>query len=170
MKMKQKISNQSNDTEQLSPVLEKLRNEAQGFKVPDRYFETLSPRLIDRIESKENGSFLKTAVPTFRKPVIWAPALATLIVAVLLVFVIPDKKTSTTPVIDEFTEINMSYDASYAEEALLNESNIIDNELENNEVSYIASASYNGVSEPTIDEITEYLKEQEIDTDILTEY
>jgi hypothetical protein len=73
-------------------------------------------------------------------------------------------------VVDEWTQINMAYDASYAEEAILAESNTIDKALENKDVSYIASASYNGENEPTIDEITEYLKEQEIDTDILNEY
>ena len=169
MKLRQNISNQINNSEQLSPVLEKLKQEGNGYSVPDGYFDSLSSRIVDEIKIQENRSLLKSVVP-FRKPMIWAPALVTVIVAVLLIFVVPGKKESTIPVVDEWTQINMAYDASYAEEAILAESNTIDKALENKDVSYIASASYNGENEPTIDEITEYLKEQEIDTDILNEY
>jgi hypothetical protein len=170
MTMKQIISDQTNKTEQLSPVLEKLRQADQGFKVPDGYFNSLSPRIVESIKKQENSSFLKIVVPSFSKPVVWAPVMATVIVAVLLIFVVPGKKDSTLPVADEWTQINMAYDASYAEEALLAESNFIENYIENKGIRYVASASLTTANEPTVDEITDYLKEHEIEMDILNGY
>lgn len=170
MNLKQNISIKTNETEQLSPVLEKLRQENQGFKVPDGYFDSLSPRIVDCIQKQENKSFINTLVNAFGKPLVWAPALASVTVVLFLVFAVPSKKTSIPQITDEWTEINMAYDESYAEEIYLAESNIIDEEMENTDANYITSASFTTNSEPTINEITEYLKEQEIDTDILNEY
>lgn len=169
MNLKQNISKQTYDSEQLSPLLEKLRQKTQGFKVPDGYFDSLSPRIVDGIKKQENSSFLKKLIPSFRKPLVWAPSMATIIVAVLLIFVIPAKKTATLPVVDEWTEINMAYDVSYAEEALLAESNTIDKEIESSVVKNIGSEMLIQ-NEPTVDEISEYLKEHETDTDILNQY
>jgi hypothetical protein len=170
MKLKQNISKQTIESEQLSPVLEELRKEAPGFKVPDGYFDSLSPRIVDSIKKQESRSIFKTLVPSLRKPLVWAPAMASVVVVLLLVFAVPSKKTSTIPVIDEWTELNMAYDESYAAEVYLSESSIIDNELENKDVNYIAATTILAKSEPTLDEITEYLKDQDIDTDILNEY
>lgn len=169
MKRKQNILKQTEESEHLSPILAKLRNETQGFNVPDGYFDSLSPRIIDGIKKQENRAILKILVPSFRKPLVWAPAMATVIVAVLLIFVIPAKKTSTIPVADEWTEINMAYDASYAEEALLAESYTYDKEIESSVISNSGSATLSK-NDPTDAEITEYLKEHEIDTDIINEY
>jgi len=170
MNLKQNISNQSIETEHLSPLLENLRQEDKGFKVPDGYFDSLSPRIVDSIQKKENRSFIKTLFPALKKPLVWVPAFASVIVVLLLVLAVPSKKASIPQVTDEWTEMNMAYDESYAEEIYLAESNIIDEELENKDANYIASASFPVNGEPTINEITEYLKEQEIDTDILNEY
>ena len=169
MNLKQNISNQTNETEQLSPVLEKLRQDVQGFKVPDGYFDALSPRIADSV-NKQDRSFVKTLLPTLRKPLVWAPAMASVVVVLLLVFAVPSKKASTIQVIDEWAELNMAYDESYAAEVYLSESSIIDNELEKKDANYIAAASVSAKSDPTLDEITEYLKDQDIDTDILNEY
>jgi len=170
MKMKHNISRQADDTEHLSPVLEKLRQEAQGFKVPHGYFASLSPRIVDSIGKKENSSFLKSLVPSFSRPVVWAPAMAVAFVAVLLVFVVPGKKATILPVANEWTQLSMAYDASYAEEALLAESYTIDKYIETKGISYFASASLTTSNEPTMDEITEFLKENVIETDNLNGY
>lgn len=169
MKIQEKISDQTNDTEQLSPVLEKLKRDVEAFKVPDGYFDSLSPRIIDRIQEQENRSFSKRFVLSFRKPFVWAPSLATVVVAVLLIFVIPAKKASTLQVVDEWTEINMAYDASYAEEAVFSESITIDKELANSDINNTEAISFTH-KEPTADEIKAYLKEHETETDILNEY
>lgn len=169
MKRKQNISNQTNDTEHLSPILEKLRQDSNGLKVPDGYFDSLSPRIVDGIKKQENSSFLKKLIPSFQKPLVWAPSMATIIVAVLLIFVIPAKKAATVPVVDEWAEINMAYDASYAEEALLSESNIIDKELANSTIGNNESVSF-AKKEPIVDEIKAYLKDHDMETDILNEY
>lgn len=170
MKLKQDIAYQTNENEQLSPVLEKQRQENQGFKVPDGYFDSLSPRIIDSIQKQENRSFINTLVTALRKPLVWAPAFASVAVVLLLVFAVPSKKATLPQVTDEWAEINMAYDESYAAEIYLSESSIIDNELDKKDANYIAAASVSTKNEPTLDEITEYLKDQDIDTDILNEY
>jgi hypothetical protein len=169
MKIQEKKTDQTINTEQLSPVLEKLKQDVQVLKVPDGYFDSLSPRIVDRIQKQENRSFSKRIVLSFRKPLIWAPAFATVVVTVLLIFVIPAKKVPTIQVVDEWTEINMAYDASYAEEAVFSESITIDKELANSVLPKNESLTFSH-KEPTTDEIKAYLKEHETETDILIEY
>jgi len=170
MKLKQNNSKQKSDTESLPPVLEKLRQEGSGFKVPDGYFDSLSPRIVDNINHQGKSSIFKTFSLSFRKPLIWASVTATILVAVILIIVIPMKKEPAVLVVDEWTELNMAYDASYAEEVFLAESNTIDSELEKVDIKYIESGVLSTENEPSIEEITEYLNEQQIDTDSITEY
>lgn len=169
MKMKQNITSQINEAEQLPPILDKLKQEARELKAPDGYFDSLSPRIVDEIKKRENRSILQQFVHTFRKPLIWAPAMATVVVAVLFIFVIPTKKASTIQVSDEWTELKMAYDPSYAEEAILAESITVDKELESSVISTKETVSF-AQKEPTVDEITRYLKENEIEPDLLNEY
>lgn len=169
MKAKQNISNQTNDTENLPPVLEKLRQESSGFKVPDGYFETLSPRIVDEINKRKNNSILTSILLLFRKPLVWSPVAAIAVVAVMLIFMIPAKKEPAVLVVDEWTELNMAFDASYAEEVMLAESIIVDSELEKTDLTYLETASFSTLDEPTDEEITKFLEEQETDTDILNE-
>jgi hypothetical protein len=89
--------------------------------------------------------------------------------AMVVSYILVKKDSAVLPVTDEWTQINMAYDASYAEEALLAESSTIDKELETGNMNKISYASITQ-NEPTVDEITNYLKDQEIDTDILNEY
>jgi hypothetical protein len=167
MKLKHNISN---DDEQLPKVLQELRKEAYGFRAPDGYFDSLSPRIVDRIKKQEHSSFSEVLVYSFRRPRVWAPVMATMLVALLLIFVVPAKKASTVPATDEWTELNMAYDASYAEEAILAESHTIDKELENKDINYSEPVSLNGKNGPTAEEIAKYLKEHEFDADLLNEY
>ncbi len=169
MKQKQNIVKQTNESEHLSPILTKLRNDIQGFKVPDGYFDLLSPRIVDSIKKQENRSITKVLFHSFRKPLVWAPSIASVLVVLLLIFVIPAKKVSKIQATDEWAEINMAYDASYAEEALLAESYTYDNEIESSVVSNIGSETLIQ-NELSIDEINEYLKEHDTGIDILNEY
>jgi len=170
MKLKQYISNPPSDKEKLPSVLEELKKEVQGLKIPDGYFDSLSPRIVDRIKKQENRTFIKSIILAFRKPLVWAPVMATLVVAVLLIFMIPAKKASTIPVTDEWTELNMAYDASYAEEVFLAESHSIDKEIESKDINYSEPVSLTGQNGPTTEEIAKYLKEHEFDADLLNEY
>lgn len=165
--MKQDISKKTDHSENHLPFLESLKQENQGFRVPVGYFDSLSPRIVDAIKKQENKSFIRILIPVFRKPVFWAPLAVTSVIAILLFFAIPDEKVSAVQIADEWTELTMVYDASYAEEALLAESHAIDNELEMTNIDFMETASIAGMNEPTDEEITKYLKEQEIDNDIL---
>jgi len=170
MKLKQNILNQTNETEHLSPFMEKLRQDGNGFKVPDGYFDSLSPRIVDGIKKQENRSIIRAIIPQYRKPLVWRSIMAVMIFAAMIIsFILVKKDSSVLPATDEWTEINMAYDASYAEEVLLAESITIDKELAGSVISNNQSAILIK-QEPTVDEITEYLKDHEIDTDILNEY
>ena len=167
MKIKKDISKKTDHSENHFPFLESLKHENQGFRVPDGYFDSLSPRIVDEIKKQGNKSFIRILIPVVRKPVFWAPLAATSVIAILLLFAIPAEKVPAVQITDEWTELTMAYDASYAEEALLAESHAIDNELEVANIDFMESAPITGMNEPTDEEITKYLKEQEIDNDIL---
>ncbi len=169
MKPENNISEQTNENDFISPLLESAKTEANGYKVPDGYFDSLGSRITDRIVKEANKALKKSQIPVFRKPALWAPLLATVVITVLIVFVIPVKKTATIPATDEWTEINMAYDASYAEEVLFTESNSMDYELENTFLSLSESNTSKGINEITDDEIIEYLKDQELDLDMITD-
>jgi hypothetical protein len=166
MNTKQNISGQTRENDNLPQLLEALKQEKNDLKVPGGYFDSLSPRIIDSIKKKSNkADFILTM---FRKPVLWAPVLAVMVVAVLLIFTIPARRVAPIPVADEWAEINMAYDGSYAEEAILAESYSIDNEIEKSESNFL-SVSTEGNNQATDDEITEYLKDQDIDIDLITD-
>ncbi len=170
MKIKHTISKQGQETDQLSPQLEMLRHEESGYKVPDGYFDALSPRIIDRINQKENGALSKSGIFVFQKPVVWAPIMAVAVAAVLLIFFVPSKTNQIIPVYDELADISMAYDASYAEEVLLAESYSRDKEIEVAVNTIPATTPINGNSELSEDLIEEYLKDQDIEIEILIEY
>jgi len=170
MKTKKNISVPTNESEIHSPLLELIKKEGNSLKVPDGYFDTLNPRIIDKINLQENRKSWKQGLPVFRKPIVWAPVLATGLVAVLLIFVIPVKNPEIIPAIDEWTEMNMAYDASFAEEALFTESYTIDNELENSGINISEASSAQDNNEITDEEIADYLKEQDLDPEMINEY
>jgi hypothetical protein len=170
MKIKHTNSKQDQETDQLSPQLELLKHEDRAYKVPDNYFDTLSPRIIDRINQKENGALSKSGIFVFRKPVVWAPIMAIAVAAVLLIFIDPTKTNQIIPVYDELADIKMAYDASYAEEVLLAESYSRDKEIEVAVNTIPATTTINENSDLSEDLIEEYLKDQDIEIEILIEY
>jgi hypothetical protein len=170
MKIKHTISKQDQETDNLSPQLESLRHNESGYKVPVGYFDALSPRIIDRINEKDNKVLSKSGILVFRKPVVWAPLMAVAVAAVLLIFIVPPKKNQIIPVYDELADINMAYDASYAEEVLLAESYNHDKEIEIAVNAIPVTTSVSESSDLTEDEIEEYLKDQDIEIEIITEY
>jgi hypothetical protein len=170
MKTKHTISKPDQETDKLSPRLESLRNEESGYKVPDGYFDTLNPRIIDRITEKENIVSSKSGILVFRKPVVWAPVMAVAIAAVLLIFIVPSKNNQIIPAYDEVADINMAYDASYAEEVLLAESYSHDKEIELAVEAVPVTTSISENSDLTEDEIEEYLKDQDMEIETITEY
>jgi len=167
MKMKQNIRNHADTQETISPFLESMKNKPDGLLVPDGYFESLNSNIVDRINKEQNLSYSQNKIPSPGKPVVWAPIMVTAIAALLFIFFIPAKNEATSIINDDWTEIYLAYDASYAEEALIAESSLIDNEINNSE-SFAESLLLNTNYTPTDDEIADYLETQEIDTDILT--
>jgi hypothetical protein len=169
MKLRQNILNQSTEKETLPPVLEKLRTEVQVLKVPSRYFDSMSARIADRLQTEEKKSFFASLILYVRKPFVWAPTLATAVVGILLIFIIPSKNISTIQPYDEWTETGIAYDATYAEEVILDESNYIDNEIEKGNPTLVEATSFIGENQPTVEEISAYLKDHESDTELIIE-
>ncbi len=171
MKMKHYITGKNDQHEDQSPFLEKLRLETRGTRVPAGYFDSLGPRIVDKIKKQDNRSFLKQSGRLYYKPHIWAPVFATMLLAIVLVFVIPAKKETGIPAIDELATIQLAYDDSYAEEAMLSEYDYLDNEIAKIDINYYAASSLSGEeNELTDKEITDYLEENVTDPDILTEH
>jgi hypothetical protein len=169
MKTKAKYTQQLIDTDSLPAVLRELKAEKEGLNVPVGYFDSLNPRIVDRINQQKNSSIFSFAMPIFKKPVIWVPALASIVLAVMLIINFSSTQNQPNQLVDELTDMNIAYDVSYAEEALLAEAQSIDNELERAEMDYPESVMLSDGNEPTADEITEYLKMQDIDPEILNQ-
>jgi hypothetical protein len=167
MKQIQDIQGNTSQSDDLTPMLLKLKEESNGIKVPEGYFDTLSPRIVDAINIQSRS---KVTIPFYRKPILWAPVMATILTAVLLIFVVPSKKTTTIPAINEWSEMEMGYDASYADEVLFTESYNIENEIENTESLTKSAALSNNTDVLTDDEISAYLKDQNVDIEVITEY
>jgi len=172
MNLRNNIPGQPDDTENIPVFLEALKKEAPGFKVPDGYFDTLGNRIADRVNKNKGHSLMGVIIPGIRKPVVWGPVIVTAAVAVLLLFVVPERRTPTIPVADEWTQLNMAYDPSYATEAVLAESHEIDADIEGNEGKELnfSEVSPNGQNEPTAEEISAFIAAHEMESELLNEY
>ncbi len=170
MNKKQNIPAPDSQAEKIAMELESLRQKPEGLNVPGNYFDSLSSRITDQITQKENRSMYKKSVFVLRKPVVWAPVLAAASIAVLVMLLIPDTTTPPVQVVDEWTEINSVYDASYAAEVLFAESYHLDAEIAETDINNLASQAIADEHEPTDEEITAYLNEQNIDLTLLTDY
>lgn len=169
MKTKHNLPEHTDEGDNLPPMLQSAKQEKNAIHVPDGYFDSLVPCIIDKIKLTEKKGTAKSQIPVFRKPVVWLPVLATTVIGALFLFVIPAKNELRTPATTEWDEINLAYDASYAEEVLVAESYSIDLELETTEINFNASTLSDGIYELNDEEVTTYLKEQEIDIDMITE-
>ena len=169
MNKNKNISHSQNQEQPLPPVFDALKKDAKGFQTPENYFETFNLKINSKIENQENTSFFKLSSVNFRAPQIWAPSAAVVIVAIMLLFVIPSKTSKQAVSTDEITDMRLSYDASYADEALLAESQMIDSDIERKDAVYLEAELFGKENELTTDEMTELLKEQDIDTELLTQ-
>lgn len=169
MNLRNNIPGLADDTE-ITPVIpEAINKETSGFKVPAGYFDKLGNRISERINKNTRQSVTESILPGLQKSWVWRPVLATVVVAVLLLFVVPERKTSTIPAADEWTQLNMAYDPSYATEAVFAESHEIDAAIEGKELNF-TEVSLNGQNEPTAEEISAFIKEHEMDSELLNEY
>ncbi len=170
MKSKQNKPDLTNEDGFLPEIPEEMRKETGGFKAPAGYFDSLSPRIIDRINSKEQSSISNVLISVFKKPLVWVPVMATLLVIVSLVFLIPSQKETPVIVVNEISDISMAYDPSYAQEAILLESHTLETRLENSNIDYTQTSILNGQNGPSAEEIIKYLKDNDVDTELLNEY
>jgi hypothetical protein len=136
--------------------------------VPDGYFNSLVPRIADKLPG-EHRSFYTIFFSAIRKTSVWSPVLATALVVLTFFFIIPAKNGSDSAGYDTLAELNIGYDASFAEEVLLAESNLIEAEIENSGSTVTERVQFAGIDNLTDEEISDYLKEQEIETELLTD-
>jgi len=159
---------QSEKEDQLPEILEQLRQDRHGYTVPDGYFDSLSARITDKL-SKQEPSFFQAAVSVLSKPLVWSPVLAVVLVALTFFFLIPDPDRSVVEQYDTIKELSFAMDASFTEEVMLTEINSIDTDFENTGFLSNDPKQFTGLTHFTEEEITRYLKDQEIDTELLTE-
>ncbi len=166
MKLKEGISNSSEISDKLPQALEDLKQNPCRLQVPEGYFDTLSPRIVDKL-AKSDSSFRHSLGMVIRKPSVWSPVLATVLLALTFIFIIPRKTSTVASGYDTLTELNNGFDASFAEEVMLAESNTLESEIENSPAFTSNPVQFAGVNHLTDDEIASYLKDQEIETELL---
>jgi hypothetical protein len=153
-------------TETLPPFLAGLKDRESGHSVPSGYFELLSAQISARIIERPAKSGIRNLVSLAGKTVVWAPSLTTAIAAALFIFFIPAQHTITEKSTSEWTELRMAYDESYAQEAILSEAGTLEDQL-SIAVPEEVAVNTSGDNELTPEEITEYLKEQDLENELL---
>ncbi len=166
MKLKHSISDPSEISDKLPQALEALKKDPCGLQVPEGYFDTLSPHIVDKL-GKPKGTFRHSLFTAIGKPSVWSPVLATVLVALTFIFIIPRNTISVTSRYDTLTELNNGYDASFAEDVILAESNTLEAEIETSPAFTANPVQFGGVNHLTDEEIASYLKDQEIETELL---
>lgn len=169
--------NPDNSTEdQLPDWMKASRSAESGFKVPVNYFEELPGRIEQTIRKEETGPQLNNAgSSTTRRIIIYriAPLLAAASVIIALFFLFPVSKTSNVASNNTNDSLNLtaSYDASYATEAIQDEYVLMNEMLDDPDaqLNVETSSDFYESNEISDEDITDYLMDQDIDTDLLAE-
>lgn len=150
-------------------------SEQGGFKAPDNYFGELPGRIEQAIRNQEKGQKLKNTGSSTSRIVMYrvVPILAAASVIIALFFLFPVGKTTVLTSGSPYDSLNpnASYDASYATEA------IQDDYVEMNEMLNAPDAQFDiemtsefyESNEITDQDISDYLMDQDLDTDLLAE-
>jgi len=154
--------------EHIFKMLESLKKGEHGLQTPDGYYDNLSSRIADRIHMKKPSAF-EALIAILKKRVVFIPATALLVLVISLYIVFPSGKTVTAIAENELSQISLAYDASYAEEAYFSESCLIENELKGSGLA-LNTSNIVQPEEATTTEIIEYLGNQELDPELLSNY
>lgn len=170
MKPKQNTNSQHIDQKETESVaFNALLKNSVGFKVPDNYFDTLPHIIVDRINQQNAEKTERKRLGWIKAPVVWIPALSLACIACIFTLALHFNRAPQPQKIDELTELNLNYDCSYAEEAVLAESLTIDKELDKDGSQYLLSEAITKDSDPSVQEMTDYLKELDIDPELLSQ-
>jgi hypothetical protein len=143
----------------------KLRDDA--FEAPAGYYNTLSLQLQNRIF--ENNETLRAGKYIFfKKPVFYLSAAATVIVLLVTGIWYANFRPSK-PIYNEQAALQMMYDASYAEEALIIENQLIETELAVADDKIVESAYVENMEEASQTEITNYLLNEVNESELIIE-
>ncbi|NVO20350.1 MAG: hypothetical protein HXX13_11650 [Bacteroidetes bacterium] len=161
------------DTDDIGNILPAIKG-LEHFKVPETYFDQLPGRIHDRIgkESMPGILSLLKKMPYLKPRIVFPLAAAIIIIGGILIFLPRTKDSNRDLVMKQDSSVNMEeYDESYATEAQFEEfsyayQTLQDSDLTNEVISGFISQNENSVSEQ---DIAEYLKDQDIDSDVLAE-
>jgi hypothetical protein len=143
----------------------KLRDDA--FEAPAGYYNTLGLQLQNRIF--ENNETLKAGKYIFfKKPAFYLSAAATVIVLLVTGIWYVNSRPSK-PIYNEQAALQMMYDASYAEEALIIENQLIETELAVADDKLVESAYVENMEEASQTEITNYLLNEVNESELIIE-
>ena len=165
------------DTEKEENLLEGipgLSGKEESFRVPEGYFDTLPGRISDAIHrSDQTGTkSSQTLLPTIQRNV-WMPLLAaaSLVIAFILFSPFEGEKDAGNGMASDTLSRAATYDASYASDLLTDDISASERMLETMPDDAEISFEYAYPAGDTLVEeaILEYLKNQELDTDLLAQ-
>jgi hypothetical protein len=144
-----------------------------AFKVPEVYFDTLPLRIRDKI-SAENAT--RYSFTWFRKQFasrwVWVPALSVSMLLLAIYTWMPENNNNVSyAAIGDTLNLNQAVDASYAGEAIFDEYVAVYKILESSEsesqevVSFVSTYD----DDITDEEIVEYLNNQQLDAEVLSQ-
>lgn len=146
----------------------------EGFKAPDRYFDSLMERLREQIaDQKETGTHRWYSLNRRSLKPVFIPIgiVAALLIAVFLF--LPGKKPVQQATNTDTLQPSgiYEYDESYAREAIAIEDASLLEEVENSKDDFGYILSISAANDTTLSEadIIDYLNDQEVDPELLAE-
>jgi len=172
-----KRNNKHIDSLDPEEILERFSSgleESKAFKVPEGYFDTLPSRIQDEISAQAQKKLhFPRLWGLFTTRRAWIPLLAVTTMLVAIFLFIPGRKNSqnTLAEIHDTLNLKVAYDASYAGDANFEEYVKVNDLLEkpgvkNPDSVSLFKTSYTGISD---DDIIDYLKDQELDSEVLAQ-
>jgi len=161
------------ETEDLLKSFNSGKTGIEAFKVPEGYFDALPSRIRDEISAGDYEShghvWMKKQFASYW---VWIPVLSVSLVLLAIFTWMPDKsKHETIAEIEDTLYLDQALDASYAGEVMFQEYTAVYEMLENPVLQNQEAVSFIGTGDDGItdEEIIEYLNNQELDTEVLSQ-
>ncbi len=154
------------DTSSLGP-----RPGREQFRVPEGYFEALPARVQDAIREKAGGKRFIPIPAFFSRKIVMIPLSLAVIVAAGLLLLLPYQQQSSGVMVTASDSLKAAYDASYVADVQREEDLLLDSMIDN-------LPSHPELATPVIqlpkeeiseEAIIEYLKDQDLDIELLAE-
>lgn len=164
-----KIDRNSDElNDELPDLLKQFRQNKTEIPVPEGYFDSLSQQIFGKL-SNTKTSFMEIILSKLHKPMIWSPVAGIIIIFIAFIFIIQRQKPLVSEQSESINEYSLATDASFSEEVFLVESNNIESDLTTSGLMPEESILWAGLDQLTAEEMAMYLKDQDIEIELLTE-